>query len=97
MAYLIDAGRTPSGRFRGALSGVRTDDLAAIIELLGRYPDLEVDDDGASVIQSTADTLAIEPLGRIATSASARRATVNLRRHHLRPRGVGQAVVVHVG
>ncbi len=97
MAYLIDAGRNPFGRFRGALSGARTDDLAAIIELPGRYPGLEVDGGGASVTQSTADTLAIEPLGRIATSASTPRAAVNLCRHHLCPRGVGQAVIVHVG
>ncbi|WP_117208323.1 thiolase family protein [Allorhizocola rhizosphaerae] len=46
MAYLIDAVRTPFGRFKGALSGVRTDDLAAapVIELLRRYPGIEVDD-----------------------------------------------------
>ena len=42
-AYLIDAVRTPFGRFRGGLSGVRTDDLAAapIVELLARHPDID--------------------------------------------------------
>lgn len=46
MAFLIDAIRTPFGRFRGALAGIRTDDLAAapLIELLKRYPGLEADD-----------------------------------------------------
>jgi acetyl-CoA acetyltransferase len=29
-AYLIDAVRTPFGRHRGGLSGIRADDLAAI-------------------------------------------------------------------
>lgn len=45
-AFLIDAIRTPFGRHRGGLAGVRTDDLAAapLIELLKRYPGLEVDD-----------------------------------------------------
>jgi len=45
-AYLIDAVRTPFGRHRGGLAGVRTDDLAAIplAELRRRYPDLAVDD-----------------------------------------------------
>ena len=39
-AYLLDAVRTPFGRFRGGLSGVRTDDLAAapITELLAPPP-----------------------------------------------------------
>ena len=43
MAYLIDAVRTPFGRHRGGLSGVRTDDLAAlpIAELLRRQPGLD--------------------------------------------------------
>ena len=42
-ALLIDAVRTPFGRYRGGLSGIRTDDLAAapIGELLRRYPDLD--------------------------------------------------------
>ncbi len=46
MAYLIDALRTPFGKHKGALAAVRTDDLAAapLIELIKRYPDLEVDD-----------------------------------------------------
>ena len=37
-ALLIDAARTPFGRYRGGLSGVRVDDLAAlpITELLRR-------------------------------------------------------------
>ena len=48
-AFLIDGVRTPIGKFRGALSPVRTDDLAAlpIRELLARQPSLdpaEVDD-----------------------------------------------------
>lgn len=48
-AYLVDGTRTPFGRFAGALSAVRTDDLAAhpIRALMERYPDLpwaEVDD-----------------------------------------------------
>ncbi|WHT22026.1 thiolase family protein [Crossiella sp. CA-258035] len=42
-AYLLDAVRTPFGRHRGGLAGVRVDDLAAlpIAELLRRNPDLE--------------------------------------------------------
>jgi acetyl-CoA acyltransferase len=42
-AYLLDAVRTPFGRFRGGLSGVRTDDLAAapIVELLARHPEVD--------------------------------------------------------
>src|SRR5262245_44983357 len=41
-AYLLDAVRTPFGRHRGGVSGIRTDDLAAlpIAELLRRYPGL---------------------------------------------------------
>ncbi len=41
-AYLLDAVRTPFGRHRGGLAGIRTDDLAAlpIAELLRRYPGL---------------------------------------------------------
>lgn len=41
--YLLDAVRTPFGRHRGGLSGVRTDDLAAlpIAELLSRLPALD--------------------------------------------------------
>ena len=30
-SYVIDAVRTPIGRFRGSLSTIRTDDLAAIV------------------------------------------------------------------
>ncbi|HEX6872279.1 MAG TPA: thiolase family protein [Micromonosporaceae bacterium] len=39
-AYLLAAIRTPFGRHRGGLAGIRTDDLAAlpIAELLRRYP-----------------------------------------------------------
>jgi acetyl-CoA acetyltransferase family protein len=46
MAYLIDAARTPFGKHKGGLAGVRTDDLAAapIIELLKRYPEMIPDD-----------------------------------------------------
>jgi len=42
-AYLLDAVRTPFGRYRGGLSGIRTDDLAAIpiAELLRRHPELD--------------------------------------------------------
>jgi acetyl-CoA acetyltransferase family protein len=41
-AYLIDAVRTPFGRHRGGLAGIRTDDLAAlpIAELVRRHPGL---------------------------------------------------------
>ena len=42
-AYLIDAVRTPFGKHRGGLAGIRTDDLAAlpIIELVKRHPGLD--------------------------------------------------------
>ncbi|KJH82225.1 3-oxoadipyl-CoA thiolase [Stutzerimonas stutzeri] len=42
-AYICDAIRTPFGRFNGALSSVRTDDLAAlpIVELIARNPGLD--------------------------------------------------------
>ncbi len=49
-AFLLDAARTPFGRHRGGLAGVRTDDLAAlpITELIQRHPTLaepgQVDD-----------------------------------------------------
>ncbi len=45
-AFLIDAVRTPFGRHRGGLAGIRTDDLAALplAELRRRYPDLVPDD-----------------------------------------------------
>lgn len=41
-AFIIDGTRTPFGRFGGALSAVRTDDLAAhpIRALMARFPDL---------------------------------------------------------
>lgn len=42
-AFLIDAVRTPFGRHRGGLSGIRTDDLAALplTALLSRHPGLD--------------------------------------------------------
>ncbi|RYZ72451.1 MAG: 3-oxoadipyl-CoA thiolase [Lysobacteraceae bacterium] len=42
-AYLVDATRTPFGRYRGALAGVRCDDLAALplAALLQRHPALD--------------------------------------------------------
>ncbi|MFN3628482.1 MAG: 3-oxoadipyl-CoA thiolase [Casimicrobiaceae bacterium] len=42
VAFIIDALRTPIGRYGGALSGVRTDDLAALplAALLARHPTL---------------------------------------------------------
>ncbi|MEV0843861.1 thiolase family protein [Actinocatenispora sera] len=42
-AYLIDAVRTPFGRYRGGLSGIRTDDLAALplAELVRRHRGLD--------------------------------------------------------
>lgn len=42
-AYLIDGARTPFGKHRGGLSGIRTDDLAAIplSHLLARHPGLD--------------------------------------------------------
>lgn len=44
-AYICDYIRTPIGRYGGALSAVRADDLAAIpiAELLKRNPDLQID------------------------------------------------------
>ncbi|WP_433548965.1 thiolase family protein [Streptomyces sp. CA-294286] len=41
--YVVDAVRTPIGKFGGALSGVRPDDLAAHVvrELVGRSPELD--------------------------------------------------------
>ena len=42
-AYILDAVRTPFGRYRGGLSGIRTDDLAALPlrELIRRHPGLD--------------------------------------------------------
>lgn len=42
-AYILDAVRTPFGRYRGGLSGIRTDDLAALPlrELIARQPTLD--------------------------------------------------------
>ena len=44
-AYIIDAVRTPIGNFRGTLSTIRTDDLAAhvIKELMNRNPEISPD------------------------------------------------------
>ena len=41
--FICDAVRSPIGRFGGALSGVRADDLAAhpIRALMARHPDLD--------------------------------------------------------
>jgi acetyl-CoA acetyltransferase family protein len=41
--YIVDAVRTPMGRYSGALAGVRPDDLAAGVlrALIGRSPDLD--------------------------------------------------------
>ncbi|MFE7046634.1 3-oxoadipyl-CoA thiolase, partial [Streptomyces atratus] len=41
--YIVDAVRTPVGKYGGALSGVRPDDLAAGVlrSLLARTPDLD--------------------------------------------------------
>jgi acetyl-CoA acyltransferase len=45
-AYLLEAVRTPFGKHRGGLAGIRTDDLAALplSELLRRYPALADED-----------------------------------------------------
>ena len=42
-AYICDGVRTPIGKFGGALSSVRADDLAAlpIAELMARYPQVD--------------------------------------------------------
>lgn len=42
-AYIVDAIRSPIGKFRGTLSSVRTDDLAALVikALLERNPDID--------------------------------------------------------
>src|SRR3954467_3039051 len=44
-AYLLDAVRTPFGRYGGALAGVRPDDLAAHVlrSLIERTPGLDVE------------------------------------------------------
>lgn len=41
--WVMDAVRTPFGSARGALSGIRADDLAAlpIVDLVGRHPELD--------------------------------------------------------
>ncbi len=45
-AYLLEAVRTPFGKHRGGMAGIRTDDLAALplSELLRRYPALADED-----------------------------------------------------
>ncbi len=45
-AYIVDAVRTPIGKFAGALSSVRPDDLAAHVlrELLRRNPSVDKND-----------------------------------------------------
>jgi acetyl-CoA acyltransferase len=42
-AYIVDGIRTPIGRFRGALSTMRADDLAAypLKGLMDRHPDMD--------------------------------------------------------
>jgi acetyl-CoA acyltransferase len=42
-AYILDAVRTPFGRYRGGLAAIRTDDLAALPlrELIQRNPELD--------------------------------------------------------
>jgi len=42
-AYILDAIRTPIGRYGGGLSSIRADDLAAlpIAELVKRNPDVD--------------------------------------------------------
>ena len=44
-AFIIDGIRTPIGNFRGALSGIRTDDLAAVVlkKLVERNPSIPAD------------------------------------------------------
>ena len=43
MTYILDAVRTPVGRYRGALAGVRPDDLAATVvrAVTGRVPEID--------------------------------------------------------
>jgi acetyl-CoA acetyltransferase family protein len=56
-AYLFEAVRTPFGRHRGGLAGIRTDDLAAlpIAELLRRHPVLSEPDRVDDVILGDAN------------------------------------------
>jgi len=59
-AYVIDALRTPVGRFGGSLASVRPDDLAAhvIRELTGRNPAVpveEIEDVVRSVVEEYLD------------------------------------------
>ncbi|MEL6943852.1 MAG: 3-oxoadipyl-CoA thiolase, partial [Bacteroidota bacterium] len=41
-AYIIDGIRTPIGKFTGALSSIRTDDLGALVikEIVARNPNI---------------------------------------------------------
>ena len=45
-AYIIDGVRTPIGRFKGSLSTIRTDDLAALVitELVEKHPEIPPSD-----------------------------------------------------
>jgi acetyl-CoA acyltransferase len=56
-AYLFEAVRTPFGRHRGGLAGIRTDDLAAlpIAELVRRHPELAGPDQIDDVILGDAN------------------------------------------
>lgn len=51
-SYIIDGVRTPIGKFRGALSSIRTDDLAAhpIKALMDRHPNLPKDKIGDVIL-----------------------------------------------
>src|ERR1043165_2981803 len=44
-AYIVDGVRTPIGNIRGVLSGIRADDLAAVVmkELAARNPNIPVE------------------------------------------------------
>ncbi len=45
-AYVVDGIRTPIGNIRGALSGIRADDMAALVlkELVARNPNIPAQD-----------------------------------------------------
>ena len=45
--YIVDAVRTPTGRYGGALAGVRPDDLAALCIGVGQAIAMVVEADGA--------------------------------------------------
>ena len=68
-AFIVDGTRTPFGRFAGALSAMRTDDLAAhpIRALAERHPDLpwaSVDDVVLGNANQAARTTATSPAWR---------------------------------